>query len=117
MPILKNCRPISQFKFGKYLFSLTMNQSLGILGGMGPLASAELLQSIYQFNLKGAEQNSQVCVLYSDPSMPDRTQAILDGSDDVMLERLTEALEKLCGLSVCKIVITCVTSHHLLSRL
>ena len=84
---------------------------------MGPLASAEFLKTIYEFNLKGAEQASPACVLYSDPSMPDRTQTIRDGSDEVMLERLTEALEGLCRLNVRKIVITCVTSHHLLPRL
>jgi aspartate racemase len=94
-----------------------MTESLGILGGMGPLASAEFLKTIYECNMPGKEQASPACVLYSDPSMPDRTQAILDGSDDVMLERLTESLDKLCRLNVHKIVITCVTSHHLLPRL
>jgi aspartate racemase len=94
-----------------------MTESLGILGGMGPLASAEFLKTIYEFNMAGEEQASPACVLYSDPSVPDRTQTILDGLDDMMLERLTEALEKLCGLKVHKIVITCVTSHHLLPLL
>jgi aspartate racemase len=94
-----------------------MTDSLGILGGMGPLASAEFLKTIYEFNISSSEQDSPACVLYSDPSVPDRTEAILNGSDDLILERLTEALEKLCQFNVGKIVITCVTSHHLLPRI
>jgi aspartate racemase len=94
-----------------------MTDSLGILGGMGPLASAEFLKTIYEFNISSSEQDSPACVLYSDPSVPDRTEAILNGSDDLMLERLTEALEKLHQLNAAKIVVTCVTSHHLLPRI
>jgi len=55
--------------------------------------------------------------LYSDPSVPDRTEAILLGCEDDMLNRLTLALENLCQLNVRSIVIACVTSHHLLPRL
>ncbi len=52
---------------------------LGILGGMGALASAELLYTVYRLNTTEPEQGSPVCLLYSDPSIPDRTGAILRG--------------------------------------
>ena len=94
-----------------------MTDSLGILGGMGPLASAEFLKTIYETGISGPEQDSPACILYSDPSVPDRTEAILLGCEDDMLNRLTLALENLCQLNVRSIVIACVTSHHLLPRL
>jgi aspartate racemase len=94
-----------------------MTETLGILGGMGPLASAEFLKTIYEFNISGREQDAPACMLYSDPTVPDRTEAILNGSEDQTLDRLTRALENISHLSAGKIVVACVTSHHLFPRL
>jgi len=91
---------------------------LGILGGMGPLASAEFLKTIYQYNspLKSEQDTPQV-ILYSDPSFPDRTEVILRGDDHILRQRLIEALDQLSQLNVSKIVICCITSHYLLPYL
>ncbi len=90
---------------------------LGILGGMGPLASAEFVQTIYEQHAgSGVEQNAPACVLYSDPAMPDRTAAILGGQDDMMTGALCRALDMLCRLGASRIVIACVTMHHFLPR-
>jgi aspartate racemase len=93
-----------------------MKQILGILGGMGPLASAEFLKTIYDFNIGAIEQESPVCILYSDPTVPDRTEEIFNGAEEALLERLIKSLDTLCRLGADKIVITCVTIHYLLSR-
>lgn len=94
-----------------------MNRSLGILGGLGPLASAEFLQTIYEFNLTDREQQSPTCILYSDPTFPDRTDAIFNGSDDLLVSLLIKSLESLCNLGVSKIVIVCVTMHYFLPKI
>ena len=75
-----------------------MSKILGILGGMGPLASAEFLRTVYDLNITHPEQDSPSCVLLSDPTVPDRTQAILDGSTDEILARLCRALEALSSM-------------------
>jgi len=93
-----------------------MHQSLGILGGLGPLASAEFLKTIYEFNLKALEQQSPTCILYSDPTFPDRTDAILSGSDDLLVSLLVKYLQILGDLGVSKIVIACVTMHYFLPK-
>jgi aspartate racemase len=93
-----------------------MKEILGILGGMGPLASAEFLKTIYDFNVGTVEQESPVCILYSDPTIPDRTEAILNGSAEVLLQGLINALETLHQLGASKMVIACVTIHHFLPR-
>ena len=87
---------------------------LGILGGMGPLASAEFVRTIYEENTGDDERSSPACVLYSDPSMPDRTGAILDHETSELAERLTRSLSRLRRLGATHVVVCCVTLHHCL---
>jgi aspartate racemase len=92
-------------------------KKLGILGGMGPLASAEFLRTIYALNIADPEQHAPSCILLSDPSIPDRTQAILNGTSDEILARLSRSLQDLSSLGADPIVVACVTIHHLFPRL
>jgi aspartate racemase len=87
-------------------------KTLGILGGMGPLASAEFLSTLYQLNITDPEQDSPSCILLSDPTIPDRTQAILNGGIEALAARLSRALQDLASLGADRIVIACVTAHH-----
>lgn len=89
---------------------------IGVLGGMGPLASAEFVRTIYSYHRRGPEQDAPVVMLYSDPTFPDRTEALLRGANDLLLERLIESLTRLCELGASELVICCVTSHYLLPR-
>ena len=91
-------------------------KTLGILGGMGPLASAEFLHTVYRMNITDPEQKAPACVLLSDPSIPDRTRAILEGSSDELVAHLSRALQDLSSLGAERIVIACVTVHHFLPR-
>jgi aspartate racemase len=93
------------------------NLVLGVIGGLGPLASAEFLKTIYEYTLGQDEQAAPCVMMYSDPSFPDRTEALLNGKSDVMLAKLLQALERLDELGISKTVICCVTMHHLLPLL
>lgn len=92
---------------------------LGVLGGMGPLASAEFVKTVYECSgrAREREQEAPALVVYSDPTMPDRTTALRAGGDEVLLERLTGALQLLSQLGASRIVICCMTIHYLLPRL
>jgi len=94
-----------------------MKPALGVLGGLGPLASADFLLSIYDYNLPAVEQHSPSVILYSDPSFPDRTEIIRAGRDRELLELTQSALDKLCGMGVARIVMACITIHHLVPQL
>jgi aspartate racemase len=94
-----------------------MKSVLGILGGLGPLASADFLLSLYEYNMGEVEQDSPAVILYSDPTFPDRTEALLGGDDRVLLDAFRNALAELSRLEVGKIVVACVTIHYLLPRL
>ncbi|MET0647797.1 MAG: aspartate/glutamate racemase family protein [Pyrinomonadaceae bacterium] len=91
----------------------------GILGGMGPLSSAEFLKTIYECSPRGSarEQEAPAVVVYSDPSFPDRTSAFLAGRGEAVRAQLVEALTLLTRLGADRVVICCMTMHHLLPEL
>jgi aspartate racemase len=89
---------------------------LGIVGGLGPLASAEFLKTIYEQWLGATEQEMPRIVVYSDPNFLDRTAGLLNGGDDVLLDQLVEALTRLRNIGASRFVICCVTIHHVLPR-
>ena len=97
--------------------SLNAPSGLGILGGLGPLASADFLLSIYEHNMGEREQQTPTVFLHSLPSIPDRTECFLNGRDDELLALLERALDDLAGFGVARMVIACITFHHLLPRL
>lgn len=91
---------------------------LGVLGGMGGLASAEFVKTIYEFSgeTSALEQAAPIVLLHSDPTFPDRTEAFLRGDTQLLLARLIEALESLCEMGATEIVICCMTIHYLLPQ-
>lgn len=96
---------------------MTMRTRWGIVGGMGALASAEFVRSIYECNPTSNEQDGPIVILFSDPRMPDRTEAFLNGSTSIVVDRLVEQLRDLKDLGVDKIVLCCVTLHYTLPHL
>jgi aspartate racemase len=93
------------------------DKTLGIVGGLGPLASSEFVKTIYEYNVCDCEQLLPSIILFSDPGFPDRTETLLSRRHQDMLELLAETLYKLIKLDVSDIVICCLTIHHLLSEL
>jgi aspartate racemase len=91
--------------------------TLGVLGGMGPLASAEFLKTIYEESLGEREQDAPVVMMYCDPTFPARTEEFPNRSFGVLYERLVGALNHLDALGVSEIVICCVTMHYFLPDL
>lgn len=89
---------------------------LGVLGGMGGLASAEFVKTIYELSGEVAtcEQDAPVVLLYSDPLFPDRTEMFLRGETQPILNRLIESLQFLCDMGASQVVICCMTIHYLL---
>jgi aspartate racemase len=89
---------------------------LGILGGMGPLASAAFVRTLYRLSPPEREQEAPACLLLSDPSFPDRTEMILRGEEEALVERLVPALETLTAAGAERVVIACFTIHAVLER-
>ena len=92
---------------------------LGVLGGLGGLASAEFVKTVYELSgeVSEQEQAGPVVVMYSDPAFPDRTAAFLRGETQPILTRLIDALELLDRMGASHFVICCMTIHYLLPQL
>jgi len=89
----------------------------GVVGGMGPQASAEFLKTTYENCLGEREQEFPAVLVYSDPGFPDRTDAFLRGDEGPVLDRLIGSLNGLRMLGATRVVMCCMTIHHLLPRL
>jgi aspartate racemase len=90
---------------------------LGVVGGLGPMASAEFLKTVYECGIGENEQDAPIVFLYSDPTFPDRTDSFLAGENELLLARLTSALQGLSDAGAARFVICCMTIHYLLPRL
>jgi aspartate racemase len=87
------------------------DKMLGVLGGMGPLASAHFMVRLTQLTPAARDQDHVPAVLWSDPRVPDRTVADPSGAADPLpwLLRGIDGLERAgCGA----IAIPCNTAHR-----
>ena len=93
-----------------------MKKTIGILGGMGPLATADLYRKIVLATDAACDNDHIRVYIDSNSAIPDRTAAILSGGKDPVPE-MTSALRNLerCGASC--IVMPCNTAHYFLPRL
>lgn len=98
------------------MFDFSRQDVIGVLGGMGPMASAEFLKTIYTCCRGEQEQEFPVVMVYSDPTVPDRTAAFREGRSDEVLERLMMAFSRLLCMGATKLMMCCMTSHHLVTH-
>ena len=90
-----------------------MKKTIGILGGMGPLATADFYRKIVEYTDAACDNDHIRVYIDSNSSIPDRTAAILSGGKDPVPEMLSALrnLEK-CGADC--IVMPCNTAHYFL---
>ena len=93
-----------------------MKKSIGILGGMGPLATADLLRKIVTLTKAGCDGDHIRIYVDDNPSIPDRTAAILSGGADPV-PAMSDSLGKLVSCSADCIIMPCNTAHFFLPRL
>jgi len=93
-----------------------MTKRLGILGGMGPAASAEYVVRLIQQTPATCDQDHIPFVLWSDPIVPDRSTSLLN-KDDKPLPYLLAGIKGLFSAGCNLIVIPCNTAHFWYSEL
>ncbi len=84
---------------------------LGILGGMGPEATAYFFQRLLKATPAQKDADHIKTIVYSNPHIPDRTQAILGTGKSPAVEMIKTALE-LEKVGANGIFIPCVTAHY-----
>lgn len=83
---------------------------LGVLGGMGPAASAEFITRLIQQTPATRDQDHIPFVLWNNPQIPDRSTSMRNG-DDKPLSYLIEGIQTLKYTGCDLIVIPCNTAH------
>ncbi len=87
------------------------NYTLGVIGGMGPMATALFMQMIIEHTDASCDQEHLPMIVRHLPNIPDRTAYILGDSDKSPAPYIKEAALKLQGEGVAQIAVPCVTSH------
>lgn len=89
---------------------------LGVLGGMGPLATVDFLQKLVATTPAQRDQEHVPTVVWNVPQIPDRQQAIASTGPSP-LPQLLEAIEQLNRVGTTLLVMPCNTVHHWIAQL
>ena len=89
-----------------------MTYELGVIGGMGPLATNVFYQYLIDHTVAHSDQDHINTILLSHASMPDRTASILSGNTEALLHAMQSDFALLNPLGLKAIAIPCNTSHY-----
>ncbi len=91
---------------------MSFYKTLGILGGLGPIATMDLCRLIVNRTEANCDQDHINMIIFNHASIPDRTNFILGKSKDNPLIFMQEDAIKLEELGADFIVIPCNTAHY-----
>ncbi len=90
---------------------------LGVIGGLGPIATAHFMALVTEMTDTPTDQGHLDMIVYSAPSIPDRTAHILDNTQPSPLPQLLAIGNQLTVLGVSRIAIPCITAHYFFDSL
>lgn len=93
-----------------------MKKTIGIIGGMGSLATVDLFNKITKTTKASADNEHIHVIVDSNTEIPDRTQAILYGGADPVPEIVTSA-KRLEAAGAEVLVMSCNTAHYYYNRI
>lgn len=88
-----------------------MNKTLGIIGGMGPLATAQLYEMITLHTKVKKEQDHLHIIIDSAPFIPDRTEYILEGGENPG-PYIEKSARRLKAVGCDCLIMPCNTAHY-----
>ena len=84
---------------------------LGVIGGLGPMATAYFTELVVKMTDASTDQEHPEMIVYSVPSVPDRTAYILGKSDSSPVPGIVDAGRKLREWGADVIAMPCITAH------
>ena len=84
---------------------------IGIIGGMGPMATADLFTKIIENTAAKTDQEHLHVLIDNNTDIPDRTACILAGSD-APLGPMVESARRLADQGADVLIIPCNTAHY-----
>lgn len=88
-----------------------MKKTIGILGGMGPMATVDLFKKIVDYTAASKDSEHIHVYIDSNTDIPDRTDAILHGGKDPVPEMVGSAVRLEC-MGADFLLIPCNTAHY-----
>lgn len=92
-----------------------MLKTIGILGGMGPAATVDLMNRIISMTDAESDQEHIPMIVDNDTRIPDRTAAILSGGESPVPEMLASA-KRLEAAGADFIIVACHTAHYFIKE-
>lgn len=93
------------------------HKKLGILGGMGPMATSVFFSRLIQNTEAKCDQDHVDMLIMNHASLPDRTKSIQLGEEKVFLEAVLPDLKVLEYWGASSMAIPCNTSHYFIEDL
>lgn len=88
-----------------------MKRTIGIIGGMGPMATADLFKKITAMTEAASDNDHLHVLIDSNTAIPDRTEAILHGGGSPVYE-LCRSAKRLISIGADVLLIPCNTAHY-----
>lgn len=92
-----------------------MKKTIGIIGGMGPLATVDLFGKIVKNTPAKKDQDHIRVVIDNNTDIPDRTAALLEGGADPA-PQMIKSVERLVAGGADVLIMPCNTAHGFLER-
>ncbi len=89
---------------------MTKRRLIGVLGGMGPLATVDFMQKVIEATPAERDQDHVPLIVYSVPQIPDRVSAAFAGTNEP-LPAMLKGIRTLEQAGVEAIAIACNTAH------
>ena len=93
------------------IFMKKKEKVIGIIGGMGPMATADLFSKLIRMTDAACDAEHIHILVDNNPKTPDRTQAILYGTESP-LPHLVRSANRLEQAGADFLLIPCITSHY-----
>ncbi len=90
-------------------------KAIGIIGGMGPLATADVFKKIITNTCAKSDQEHIRVLIDNNTQIPDRTQAILHGGKNPVPQLIKSAIS-LWAMGAQILVMPCNTAHYFYSQ-
>ena len=91
--------------------------TLGVIGGLGPLATAHFMELVIRMTDVQRDQDHLNMIIYSVPTIPDRTAYILDSTKPSPLPEMIRIGQLLAQQKAECVAIPCFTAHYFFDEL
>lgn len=96
---------------------MTQTQILGVIGGLGPIATAHFMELVINMTDAGTDQEHLPMIVYNMPGIPDRTAYILDNTKENPLPEMLSVGNALARQGAARIAVPCITAHYFFDKL